>query len=179
MHFALRLATWIFSLLVPKDVREPLLGDLTEEYARRVKASSSATALKWYVRQICASIVPLLWMRLTRAVWLSTLGVALLAYFIVGVAQIVIRWAISSSRANFHDALDLIIVFPMVVLIGYFAERLRRRAAVVLGSILLIAIVAMTLSDTHSPPLWYRVAWFLMGPAAFIGGALPRFRRSD
>ena len=98
-HPALRVATWIFSGLVPKDVREPLMGDLAEEHALRVKAGSSSAALKWYLRQIFASIPPLLWTRLTRAAWLSTLGVALLAYFAVGVVQLTIRWAISSSSA--------------------------------------------------------------------------------
>jgi bacteriorhodopsin len=106
-------------------------------------------------------------------VWLSTLGVALLAYFTIGVVQITIRWAISSTSETVHDPLDLVIIFPMVVLIGYFAERFRRRAAIVLGSILLIAITGMTVSAPHTSPLWYRIAWFVVGPvAAFIGSAL-------
>jgi hypothetical protein len=176
-HPALYVATWLFSRLVPKDVREPLMGDLAEEYALRVQAAPSSAALKWYLRQICASIPPLLWVRLTRAVWLSTLGVALLGYCAVGVVQLIVRWAISSSFATVHNRLDVIFIFPMVVLIGYFAERLRRRAAIVLGTMMLIAITAMTLSTTESSPLWYRAAWFLVGPAAaFIGSALPSRR---
>jgi hypothetical protein len=178
-HSALHVATWIFSWLVPKDVREPLMGDLAEEYALRVKAVSSSAALKWYLQQICASIPPLLWARLTRAAWLSTLGVALLAYFAVGVVQLIIRLAISSSFATVYNPLDLIIIFPMVVLIGYFAERFRRRAAIVLGAMMLIAITAMTVWTTESSPLWYRVAWFFVGPAAaFIGSVLPSLRRA-
>lgn len=177
-HSAMHATTWIFSWLVPKDVREPLMGDLAEEYALRVKALSSSAALRWYLRQLGASIPPLLWTRLTRAVWLSTLGVAVLAYFAVGVVQVIIRWAISSSSATPYNPLDLIIVFPMVVLIGYFAERFRRRAAIVLGAMMLIAITAMTVWATESSPLWYRVAWFFVGPAAaLIGSALHRPRR--
>lgn len=178
-HSPLPVATWLFSWLVPKDVREPLMGDLAEEYALRVKAVSSSAALKWYLQQICASIPPLLWTRLTRAVWLSTLGVALLAYFAVGVVQVIIRWAISSSSATLHNTLDLIIIFPMVVLIGYFAERFRRRAAIVLGAMMLIAITAMTVWASDGSPVWYRVAWFFVGPAAaFIGSVLPSLRRN-
>jgi hypothetical protein len=177
MHPALRVATWIFSWLVPKTEREPLIGDLVEEYALRAKAISSSAALKWYLLQICASVPPLLWSRLTRAVWLSTLGVALLAYFAVGVAQVIIRWAISSSSATVYNPLDLIAIFPMVVLIGYFAERFRRRSAIVLGAMMLAAITAMTVWTTESSPLWYRVAWFFVGPAAaLIGGVLPSLR---
>ncbi len=179
MHPALNLATWIFSWLVPKDVREPLMGDLAEEYALRVKAVSPSAAFTWYLRQICASIPPLLWARITRATWLSTLGVALVAYFTVGVVQVIIRWAISSSSATAYNPLDLIIIFPMVVLIGYFAERFRRRAAIVLGVMMLIAITAMTIGASENSPLWYRVAWFFVGPAAaFMGSVLPSLRRT-
>jgi hypothetical protein len=175
---ALHVATWIFSWLVPKDVREPLMGDLAEEYALRVKAVSSSAALRWYLQQICASIPPLLWTRLTRTTWLSTLGVALLAYVTVGVVQIILRWAISSSSATLHNPLDLIVIFPVVVLIGYLAERLRRRAAIVLGAMMLIAITALTVWASESAPLWYRLAWFFVGPAAaFIGSVLPSLRR--
>lgn len=178
-HPALRAATWVFSWLVPKDVREPLMGDLAEEYALRVKAASSSAALKWYLKQICASIPPLLWTRLTRSVWLSTLGVAVLGYFAVGVVQIIIRLVISSASTTRYNPLDLIAIFPMVVLIGYFAERFRRRSAIVLGVMMLLAITAMTVWATENSPLWYRVAWFFVGPvAAFIGGRLPLLRRA-
>lgn len=170
-------ATWLFSRLVPKDVREPLLGDLAEEHAQRLKTDSPSAAHKWYLQQICASTLPLLGIRLTRAVWLSTLGVGLLAYLCVGVAQSFIFWAISSSPVALRNPLDLIVVFPTVMLIGYIAERFRRRAALVLGSMMLIAITLMTVLVTESSPLWYRVSWFVVGPlAAFIGGTLPSLR---
>jgi len=113
-------------------------------------------------------------------VWLSTLGVAVLAYFTIALVQMVVRWLIASSLLTVRGPLDdLIIFFPMVVLIGYFAEQFRRRAAIVLGTILLISITLMTLSDTHSLPLWYRIAWFAIGPtAAVLGSALPSLRRA-
>jgi hypothetical protein len=178
MHPALRVATWIFAWLVPKAEREPLIGDLAEEYTLRTKTASSSSAFKWYLQQILASVPPLAWSRITRTVWLSTLCVALLAYFAVGVAQVILRWAISSSSATAHNPLDLIAIFPMVVLIGYFAERFRRRAAIVLGAMMLLAITAMTVWATETSPLWYRVAWFFVGPAAaLIGGVLPSLRR--
>jgi hypothetical protein len=176
-HPALRVVTLVFSWLVPKDHRDPLIGDLAEEYSLRVKSGSASAALRWYLRQIIASTPPLLWARLTRATWLSTLGVALLAYFAVGVAQLIIRWAISSSSATVHNPLDLIMIFPMVVLIGYVAERFRRRSAIVLGAMMLLAITAMTVWSAESSPLWYRVAWFFVGPAAaVIGSVLPSIR---
>jgi hypothetical protein len=171
-------ALWIFSRLVPGDVREPLLGDLAEEHALRVKESSPSAAMAWYFKQMCASIPPLLWTRLTRGVWLSTLGVAVLAYFAVAAAQLITRWAIVSSSAILYNPLDVILIFPTVVVIGYVAERLRRRAAVVLAAMMLIAITAMTLWANESPPVWYRLAWFFVGPAAaFMGSVLSSARR--
>lgn len=176
-----RVASWLFSWLVPKDYREPLMGDLAEEYELRAKASSSA-ALKWYLRQICASIPPLLWTRLTRAAWPSTMGVAVLAYIAVAVADSLVKRAIPNWTADGTFApnpLGLIITFLIVALIGYFAERLRRRAGLVLGVMLLIVITAMTVSAIRigSPLLWYQHAWFFVVPAAaFIGGALRSLR---
>jgi hypothetical protein len=172
---AVRVLTWIFSWLVPKDVREPLIGDLLQGYVQRVQAGGSSAALMWYLRQILASIPSLLWTRLRRAVWLSTLAVAVLAYFTVGFAQLLVRWAVLPV----NNRLDVIAIFPVVVVIGYFAERLRRRSALVLGAMMLIAITLMTLWGTDTSPLWYRTAWFVVGPlAAFIGGRLPALRRA-
>ncbi len=178
-HPVLRIVLWLFSWLVPKEVREPLMGDLEQEYAERARAHSSSAALKWSLWQIFTSIPSLLWTRLTRSVWLSTLGVAVLAYLAVGVAQILIRIASFSVYTARNNPLDLLIIFPMVVLIAYGAERLRPHAAFVLGAMLLAAITAMTLTTTEvSAPLWYRVAWFFVGPAAAIlGRVLHQVRR--
>jgi hypothetical protein len=172
-EWAVHVVTWFFSWLVPKDDREPLIGDLAEEYALRVRAASSSAALGWYLRQILASVPPLVRLRVTRAAWLATLGVALLAYVAVGVMQVIINWLIPSSVAPVYSPLGLMVVFPVVILIGYVAEGFRRRAAVVLGGMMLLAITALTVWGAEDVPLWYRVAYFLVGPAAaFIGSGL-------
>lgn len=175
-HPALRLVTWVFSRLVPKNIREPLIGDLAEEYEQRVKATSSSTALLWYLQQICASVPPLLWARLTRGAWLSTAGVAILGYFAAGVVDLIVKRAIPNWTANgtFEpNPLGLTITFATMVLIGYFAEKLRRRAAIVLGVMMLLTVIAMTAGAAGGPPLWYRLAYFLAVPsAAVIGGVL-------
>jgi hypothetical protein len=172
----LQAALWILSRLMPENEREPLVGDLIEEYALRANAASSAAALKWCLQQVCASAPQLLWSRLTRAAWISTFGVALLAYIAVGIAEVTVNWAISNWTATGAFAfkpIGLLILFPMVMLIGYFAARLRRRAAVVLGVMMLLVVTLMTLSGGESMPAWYRVAYFVTGPvAAFLGSGL-------
>jgi hypothetical protein len=170
-----RVATWIFSRLVPKVDRESLVGDLEEEYRLRARADSSSAPLGWYLREICCSIPPVVGIRLARAAWLATLCVALVAYFAVGLGQVLIYLAIPASVAPTYNPLGVIVAFPMVAFIGYFAERSRRRAAIVLGAIMLISITLATLLITENAPLWYRAAYFFVGPlGALVGGGFCR-----
>jgi hypothetical protein len=177
---ARHVATWALSWLVPRRQRAALLGDLAEEYALRASTASASAACRWYLRQVCASAAPLLWIRLTRTAWIATLGVALCAYLAVGVVELIVNWAITSSSANGavgYGPLGLIVTFPMVVLIGYFAAGSRRRAPIVLGAIMLLNVTAMMLWSTEAMPGWYRIAYFLAGPAAtLIGSTLHSLR---
>lgn len=176
-HRAVHVATWILSRLVSKREREPLLGDLAEEYALRAHAASESAAFKWYLQQISASAPALLYAKLTRAPWIATAGVALLAYIAVGLVELIVNRVICSSAAAYNP-LGLVITFPMVVLIGYFAARFRRSAAILLGAMMLLAVTVMTASTTESTPQWYRIAYFFVGPTAtFIGSALRSLRQ--
>jgi hypothetical protein len=176
----LQVAMWTLSRLAPEGQREALVGDLMEEHALRASAISSAAALKWCLQQVCASALPLLWGRLRRAAWIATFGVALLAYTAVGVVEFFVNRAMSSPSAAgpiAYALLGLIIPFPTVVLIAYFAARIRRRAPFILGAIMLLMVTVMTLTSAEIVPTWYRIAYFLVGPAAaLIGGALHRQR---
>ena len=176
--FALRIATWILSRVVPEGDREPLIGDLEEEYALRVRADSTCAPLVWYLWQTCSSMPPVLGVRLSRGAWFATLSVALAAYFAVGFGQVVIYWAMQASSTPTYSPLGPIVTFPVIVLIGYCAERYRRGAAVVLGAMMLLVITAVTVLTTENVPLWYRVAYFLVGPVgAAVGGAFSRRHR--
>lgn len=176
----LQVAMWMLSRLAPEDEREALVGDLLEEHALRASKISAAAALKWCLRQVCGSALPLLWGRLRRGAWLATIGVALLAYTAVGVVEFVVNRAMSSPPAAgpvAYPLLGLIIPFPTVVLIAYFAARIRRRAPLVLGAIMLLMVTIMTVTSAEAVPTWYRIAYFLVGPvAALMGGALHRQR---
>jgi hypothetical protein len=171
----IHVAIWILSRLVPKGERDALVGDLMEEHALRVALTSSSAALRWCLRQVCASAPPLLWARLRRAAWIATFGVALLAYSAVVVVELIVNRAIPSSSAASatNMLLGLLIPFPLVVLIAYFAARLSPRAPIVLGAIMLLMVTLMTLTSAERIPAWYRIAYFLVGPAAaFIGSLL-------
>jgi hypothetical protein len=176
----LQVAMWLVSHLAPEGEREVLVGDLVEEYALRASAISPAAALRWCLLQACASAPPLLWGRLRRAAWIATVGVALLAYTAVGVVEFVVNRAMANPAAAGPIAYTLpglIIPFPTVVLIAYFAARIRRRAPLMLGAIMLLMVTIMTVTSAETVPTWYRIAYFLVGPAAaLIGGALNRQR---
>jgi hypothetical protein len=155
------------------------MGDLAEEYALRAKATSASESGQWYLRQLCASAGPLLWSRLARSTWITTLGVALCAYSAVGIVEVIVHWAIASRSATgtaAYEPLGMIATFPMVVLIGYFAARFRRSAAMVLGAIMLLNVTAMMLWSAEAMPRWYRIAYFVVGPAATLIGAFLRPR---
>jgi hypothetical protein len=164
----LELAAWILSRLAPYGESEALVGDLLEEYALRAATGSHSAALRWYLHQILVSGLHLMWARFTRTAWLSTLAVALLAYFTVGVAEFTIKQTISKS-----PAINMVATFPAVVLIAYFAARFRRGAPLVLAALMLLAVTIMTFMADENLPLPYRIAYFLVGPSAvFVGSAL-------
>jgi hypothetical protein len=131
--------------------------------------------------QICASAPLLLWARLKGAVWISTVGVALLAYIAVGIFEFIANWAIpgpSAASNAAYNPLEMLITFPMAVLIGYFAAGFRRGAAMVLAALMLLSVTAMTLWANETMPAWYRIAYFLAGPVAtFIGSGFSSLRR--
>ena len=177
---ALRVAMWIFSWLARRSEREAVMGDLAEEYVLRANTTSPSAAFKWYLRQVCASAAPLLWTRLTRSTWIGTLGVALCAYLAVGVVELIVNRAIAGLSAGgvaAYDPVGMLITFPLVVVIGYFAARFRRRAPIVLGAIMLLSVTAMTLWSTESVPTWYTIAYFIVGPAATLIGSTLSSRR--
>ncbi len=176
----LQVLLWLVSRLVPEREREPLLGDLIEEYALRANAASASAALKWCLQQVCASAPPLMCASLSRTAWISTIGIAMLAYIAVGIVEFGVDWGLSIASGQGSAAYNpagMLITFPMVVVIGYFAARLRPSAPVVLATLMLTAVTVMTLSANENVPRWYRFAYFVAGPAAAIlGGAIKRLR---
>jgi hypothetical protein len=78
-----------------------------------------------------------------------------------------------AAGAHAYTPLELLITVPAVVVIGYFAARFRRRAATVLGVMMLPVVTVMMLTSTEHMALWYQIVYFLVGPAAaFTGGRL-------
>jgi hypothetical protein len=170
----------MLSWLVPQRHRNAWLGDLAEEYARRSRVDSALAAVSWYVREICASAPPLLWLRLTQTSWISSAGVAFLAYAAIGLIEATVNWAMASflgMTVVAYNPLGMFITFPMVVLIGYIAAGFGPGAPIMLAAMMVVSVTAMTLWASESMPIWFRIAYFLVGPAATLIGSRLRSLR--
>ena len=147
------------SRLEPAAEREALLGDLHEEHSLRSAAGSPTAARTWLRRQLCASILHFAWCRAKAVAWISTAGVAVLAYVAIGVIDYLIKRGVAVSPVA-----GLLLTFIAATLVAYVAGLLRRGAPIVLATMLLLAIIVMTLSASGSGPWWQRLGYFLLGP---------------
>ncbi len=176
-----RFATWLFERFLSATDREAISGDLIEEYAIRYR-SSARLVVGWYCGQVCRSIGPLLWIRLRRERWMSTLSVALVAFVFAGAIESAGIKALSSlldSNATAPSVLTMIIGLATLMLSGYLAAWVRPFAANALAVLEILAVVILMVTMPTSAPLWYGLAFLMFGPlAAFLGGAfhLPRAR---
>src|SRR5690349_7140514 len=164
-------ATWLVSRCVPMRDREALIGDLTEEHLRLTKAGLPDAPLGWYLRHIWASIPPLLCAALARATWPVTLGVALAAYLLMFSIQEFISLTARSPVTNYCPV-ELFVFFPVALLVGYLAERIRRRTSIVCGTLVLLTAAVMAVWDWYggNAPLLIEKQWLwlLLGPAVMF-----------
>jgi hypothetical protein len=184
---------WLLETFLPESLRDAVLGDLHEEFVLHVRPSRGPwRAWCWYVGQVLDSLVPALalWVgrgyawRILRAVGFG-LG--------VGAGSVAaLQWVGDFSRRNVPlragltpDTAYLLLTLALgglavAVAVGSVVERRAAAAIQVLLSALL-APLAVTLVLDVSPatfPLWYRLAWMLVAPAAAtLGGGISVARR--
>lgn len=161
---------------------EAAIGDLTEEHARHLAQSSPRRASRWYVRQVVASVPPLLWACIKRGAWVVTFGVALGAFAIASLLELAADAALSRYFVldeQAHTLLVLVVGLAAIALAGYLAARFRRGAASALALIVLSTVMALMLLAGDSAPLWYQLSFLVAGPwASLAGGALRTARRT-
>ncbi len=160
-------------LLLPASQREPLLGDLVEEYAIRARSGS---ALAWLAGQVCRSVPAVLCMAVSRGPWLSTVGIAVGAWVTASAFESVavaatLRWV--GDRALLGAILSTLLGMLSMAGGGYVAALLRTGAAHVMAAVVLVVVMALMLVAGDTSPLWYQVMFLLLGPLApLLGGAL-------
>jgi hypothetical protein len=177
-HSPPRLAGRLLGCVVAERDRAAIMGDLAEEYAIHLRLTSRASARQWYWRQVYRSMPPVLWSSARHGRWLSTFGIALGIYLVAGVieflADAALSWLIVPD-ARIDNVLSMIVGFLTLVLGGYLANWIRCGAANVLAAIVIVAVALLMVVMPDSVPLWYQLAFLILGPAASsAGGALFR-----
>jgi hypothetical protein len=179
-HSPPRLATFLLGRLLPDRDRDAVLGDLAEEYTLRARLASRSSVSHWYCGQVYRSIPSVVWSSVRRGQWLRTLGVAMGAYIAAGIVEFVGEMAISrllAPGAPIHTVLSLIVGLMTMVLGGYFAAWIRPGAATALAGIVMIAVAVLMITKTGSVPLWYQLAFLIVGPLASLAGGTLFLRR--
>lgn len=162
----------LLSALVGDD-RASLLGDLDEEYQLRAAESPSAAA-RWYWAQAIRSGPFLLRDRSRRERWLSTVAIAVAAYIVVGVFNAAGLWFIAqptTARAS-SDYLMMALVGLLAISAGaHLASLYRPASGRVLGGLVGLVAAMLMVSPVDASPLWYQLAFLVMGPLAAQLGA--------
>ena len=108
------------------------------------------------------------------------MAVAMGAYIAAGIVEFAGEMAISRLLARggwIHEVLSLILGLTTIVLGGYFAAWIRPAAATALAGIVMIAVAVLMITKTGSVPLWYQLAFLIVGPLASLAGGTLFLRR--
>jgi hypothetical protein len=178
-RFGMRLAASVVARLTPEKNREALLGDLAEEFELRAK---SGAASAWYFRQVATSLPPLAWAQIKKGVWLATLGAALAAYVAVAITELSLNaliMKIFGPGFSLSGALRMTLGFPVLMLIGFCASRVRRGAAATLAAMMGIVAITVMVTTTETVPVWFWFVYIVAGPMAVVlGGRIRSARRA-
>jgi peptidoglycan/LPS O-acetylase OafA/YrhL len=170
-----RLATWLLDRAVPDPDREVLIGDLVEEHALCAAADPGAAG-RWYWNQVLRTLTSLLWASARRGHWLKTLGAVLVAYLVVTLIVMAGDLAMSrlpTTNVQVYSVLSLAVGFPAMILGGYLAARMRRRAAGKLAVLAAVLGVVSLAATGDQAPIWYQLLLIVVGPVgALLGGRL-------
>lgn len=168
-----RISNWVSQALLafaPRTYRDAILGDLAEERAIRSVSNTAASASTWYWRQLVKSVVPLFWTSLLRGGWLGASLVSVCAYFGGALLESAVDYSVASVLGGGpHWLISVFIVVSTITLAAYCAARLRPRANVFLGFIILVDFAARLLWGSGAPT-WYNATIFICAPMA-VGAA--------
>jgi len=169
----------VLERLLPEDVADAIVGDLAEEHALRVGTMGSRRAACWYWGQIVRSLGPVLRTAFRSGDWVPAWVVGFVAYSFAVSVEAAARAAVAPVAT--HTAVDAIPVLLLyagaLVLAARVAERVRTGAALAVA--LVVALTAVVHLVSGGPmPLWYRLVFPIVGPAAALAGGALFARRS-
>jgi hypothetical protein len=163
-----QVATALLGLVVPRPDVEAIIGDLEEE----------AGPSRWYWTQIVRSILPLLWLLISRGGCRSTFAVALGACATQGLVELTTGFAVhemSPASARWPAVLALFLTLISLAVVSYTAATIRAGAAIALAGIAVAAItlrLALTAYAGGEVSLVALVAVVVVPATAFAGGSV-------
>ncbi|HMH11914.1 MAG TPA: hypothetical protein VK578_02290 [Edaphobacter sp.] len=166
-------ACWIIEYVLPVPYREPMLGDLIEEYALLLESRSYFAATRWFWGQTCRSVPYLAWFYLRSGRWLMSLSTAIGVYIFMGMLKVSADLMISkiiAPQQMMHVVLAPIVFLATTATGGLVATRIRRGAAIFLALIVLItvAILIELRVCTVAVPQWYQFGFLILGPLTVL-----------
>lgn len=177
----LRWATRILSILLREENVNALVGDLCEEYEIRSSNERQHTVGIRCRREIYRSLAAALRLRVVEVLHSAPWGVAMGAYLLVGVSQVVLTLLLSPvwpEVAQTTNAWGIVVVIPAVVTIAFVAAKLNRMAPFFLGAMMFAVAALLIAVTTEKVSTGYALAFLILGPlSAVLGGSLSRLRQ--
>lgn len=170
------------SCLLAQDYWVSLMGDLSEERARRVAIDGPHQAASWYRAELCRSLAAAIRLRLAETARSAPWSIAIGAYVLVAVLEVTMRllllrvWPDAAQPAS---AVRIVVELPGIALISYTAGRFDRRAPLLLGAMMLLVAISIATLSTEAMSAPFIAAFLTIGPcAAVLGALLSRARRT-
>jgi hypothetical protein len=120
-------------------------------------------------------------MMVSRGIWFSTVAVALAMWVAASAVESIAGAAVSrwlSDRAVLGGVMSTIVGIFSMAGGGYVAARLRTGAAHVMACVVLVAVIALILTQGDTVPLWSQLMFLLIGPLGpLLGGELANVHR--
>lgn len=176
------------------EFREPLLGDLAEEFAQRAERDGVPSARRWYYREAVRATPHLLRAGLRGLVprdVTRVIGILMTSYTLVLVIGLLVSGSVNSILiANGTSIRNVMLLHGVQILTpfgfveaiagGYFAASLDKKAPLV--SAITLAIVWSTVSAATSVlnpslPLWHRIGLPILMLIGTTTGGILRVRR--
>ncbi|MEP6492137.1 MAG: hypothetical protein ABJF01_05640 [bacterium] len=177
------------SLIGDADLRDAVVGDLAEDYARLAGDRSPAIAAVWYCSQLVRSTASLSALGLSRGVtpWILLIVSVVVGYAVLAVTVLftdlwmLSRFSGGASAAWVMAVLSLITGAACAMLGGFVAASIGRRAPIASGVLLGTVCVAISgvivAHGGDGSPMWYQIVLMvIVGPSAAVG-ALARALR--
>jgi hypothetical protein len=167
-------------------LRDPIIGDLEEEFASIAARFGAVAARRWYWSQLFGSLVPLLWLRTryfldlrsTRAVALG--GVTLLLGMTVCISASVALVGAVPIPSALRSLMYLLAVFIPAACAGFVTAAIATRSGVPVLITTGLAVLIIATMFVASPEPEHIGAWLVWLPgvsaAAMTGAALRRAR---